>query len=110
MSPAVAARSRSSTKTSRGSGARSLKPFTVDHFRRYCALMVWDDDEQREPEDWQLELIEDLFAGFKRNLWIEPEENGKSTLVALIALYGADYTSEPWIPVCAAAARQARII
>lgn len=102
--------SQSSTKASRTSVARPLKPFTIDHFRRYVELMIWDDDEQRSPEGWQLEIVEDLFRGYKRNLWIVPEENGKSTLVSLIALYGADYTSEPWIPVCAAAARQARII
>ena len=76
----------------------------------YAELMVWDDDEQRDLEDWQLEIVGDLFSGFLRNLWILPEENGKSTLVSLLALYGADYTSEPWIPVAAAAARQARII
>jgi phage terminase large subunit-like protein len=89
---------------------RLLKPFTVDHFALYASKVVWDDDEHRELENWQLEIVGDLFAGYKRNLWIIPEENGKSTLVALLALYSADYTSEPWIPVCAAAARQARII
>jgi hypothetical protein len=57
-----------------------------------------------------LELAEDLFAGYKRNLWIIPEGNGKSTLVSLLALYGADYSDSPWIPIGAAAAKQARII
>ena len=77
---------------------RLLKPFTVDHFALYASKVVWDDDEHRELENWQLEIVGDLFAGYKRNLWIIPEENGKSTLVALLALYSADYTSEPWIP------------
>lgn len=86
---------------------RPAKAFSVDHFRRYAELMVWDDDEHREPEDWQLEMVGDLFSGFKRNLWIVPEENGKSTLVALIALYGADFTSEPGeAPSCRAAYRR----
>jgi phage terminase large subunit-like protein len=89
---------------------RELIPFTLPHFREWAGRMVWDDGEQRDLEDWQYELIGDLFDGFKRNLWIIPEENGKSTLVALLALYGADYTEEPWIPVCASVARQARII
>lgn len=90
--------------------ARPLEPFTPEHFQAYAKLMVWDDLEHHELEPWQVEIVGDLFAGYKRNLWIIPEENGKSTLVALLALYGADYTSEPWIPVCASAARQARII
>lgn len=85
-------------------------PFTVGHFEKYAALVVFDDGERRGLEDWQLELAEDLFAGYQRNLWIIPEGNGKSTLVSLLALYGADYSESPWIPIGAAAAKQARII
>jgi phage terminase large subunit-like protein len=87
-----------------------VDPFTVDHFERYASLVVFDDGSRRGLEDWQLQLAEDLFRGFKRNLWIIPEGNGKSTLVALLALYGADYSDSPWIPIGAAAAKQARII
>jgi hypothetical protein len=89
---------------------KPLTPFTVDHFRKYAGLLVFDDGECREPEDWQLELAEDLFAGFKRNLWVIPEGNGKTTFVAELALYGADYSESPWIPIGAAAAKQARIL
>jgi hypothetical protein len=83
---------------------------SVDHFREYADLMVFDDGTRRGLEDWQLELAADLFDGFRRNLWIIPEGNGKSTLVSLLALYGADYTESPWIPIGAASAKQARII
>ena len=65
---------------------------------------------RRSPEDWQLGLAEDLFAGFKRNLWIVPEGNGKTTFVGILALYGADYTETPWIPVAASSAKQAKIL
>jgi hypothetical protein len=78
--------SQSSTSTARTSAVtKPPKPFTLDHFRQYAGLMVWDDGEQRDLEDWQLEIVGDLFAGFKRNLWIVPEENGKSTLEAQMA-------------------------
>jgi hypothetical protein len=87
-----------------------VEPFTVEHFEKYASLVVFDDGSRRGLEPWQLQLAEDLFAGFKRNLWIIPEGNGKSTLVALLALYGADYSESPWIPIGAAAAKQARII
>jgi hypothetical protein len=87
-----------------------VEPFTVEHFEKYASLVVFDDGSRRGLEHWQLELAEDLFAGFKRNLWIIPEGNGKSTLVSLLALYGADYSDSPWIPIGAAAAKQARII
>jgi phage terminase large subunit-like protein len=55
-------------------------------------------------------LVEDLFDGFARNLWIVPEGNGKSTLVSIVSIYCADFSHEPWIPVGAASAKQARII
>lgn len=86
------------------------EPFTLEHFERYAHLLVFDDGSRRGLEPWQLGLVKDLFAGFKRNLWIIPEGNGKSTLVGMIALYGADYTEEPWIPVGASSAKQAKII
>ena len=72
--------------------------------------MVFDDGECRGFEDWQLELADDLFAGGQRNLWVVPEGNGKSTMVSVLALYGADYSESPWIPIGASAAKQARII
>jgi phage terminase large subunit-like protein len=94
-----------------------LEPFTLEHFRRYASLLVYDDDSQREPEAWQLGLADDLFKRrpdgwpvFKRNLWIVPEGNGKTTFTALLALYGADYASAPWIPIGAASTKQAKIM
>jgi len=87
-----------------------LQAFTVEHFRLYAGSMVFDDGEKREPEDWQLELARDLFAGFPESWWIIPEGNGKSTFVSQLALYGADFSESPWIPIGAASAKQARII
>ncbi len=93
-----------------GTAHRPLSPFTVDHFRRYSELVVFDDGDRRGLEGWQFELVEDLFLGEPRNLWIVPEGNGKTTLVALLGLYGADYSESPWIPIGAAGAKQARIL
>lgn len=72
--------------------------------------MVFDDGVCREPEGWQLEIAEDIFAGFREVWQIVPEGNGKSTFLSQLALYGADYSESPWIPIGAAAAKQARII
>lgn len=41
---------------------------------------------------------------------ITPEANSKSTFLAMLCLYGAHFSDDPWIPVGAAAARQAKII
>jgi hypothetical protein len=91
-------------------GRASVEAFTVDHFRRYAGWMVFDDGERREPEGWQLEIAADIFKGFREVWQIVPEGNGKSTFLAQLALYGADFSTSPWIPVGAASAKQARII
>lgn len=101
-----ATRSRSDARTAH----KPLRPFTTDHFRQYANLLVFDDGERRGLEDWEYDLADDLFAGFARNLWIIPEGNGKTTLTALLGLYGADYSESPWIPIGAAGAKQARIL
>lgn len=91
---------------------RSTKPepFTIDHFKAYTDLFVYDDGSQRGFEDWQLEIVSDIFKGYAQVWAIVPEGNGKSTMTAAIALYGADYSQSPWIPVAAYTAKQARII
>lgn len=85
-------------------------PFTLEHFKRYAELVVYDDGEQRELDPWQVAVAEDVFAGVREVWLIVPEGNGKSTFVALLALYGADYSRAPWIPVGASSAKQARIV
>jgi hypothetical protein len=72
--------------------------------------MVFDDGEQRSPEDWQLDIAADIFAGAREVWQITPEGNGKSTFIAQLALYGADYSLAPRIPIGAASAKQARIV
>lgn len=84
--------------------------FTVEHFADYAGRLVYEDGSRRAPEPWQLEIAADVFAGYPEVWEITPEANGKSTFIAMLALYGADYASEPWIPVGAAAAQQAKII
>ena len=87
-----------------------MEAFTPEHFRRYVSGLVFDDGEKREPQAWQLEVISDVFKGYPETWLIVPEGNGKSTLLAELALYGADFSDSPWIPVGASSAKQARII
>lgn len=89
---------------------QGLEPFTVAHFRVYCAGMVFDDDELREPEEWQLAYVEDVFAGLREVWLIVPEGNGKTTFLAQIVLYAADHSLSPWIPLGAASREQAEIL
>jgi phage terminase large subunit-like protein len=87
-----------------------LDAFTPEHFFEYASGLVFDDGETRAPQDWQIEVVADVFRGYPETWLIVPEGNGKSTLLAQIALYGADFSDSPWIPVGAASAKQARII
>jgi len=100
----------SSTKSRSKSAPRALEYWTVPHFEAYASRLVFDDGEQHPPEDWQLAFVEDLFAGRRENWLITPEGNGKTTFTAILALYGADFCSGPWIPVGAASSKQARIL
>jgi hypothetical protein len=88
---------------------RRLRPFTTAHFREYSKRLVLDTGEPWELEPFQVEIVRDLFKGpaVCRELWILlPEESGKTTLIAGLALYGADYSPSPWIPIAASSRDQ----
>lgn len=100
---------------------RAARPFTVPHFREYCSRLVFDDGETRPPEDWQLDFAREVFRGLEMaggsgdgsayEAWLlVPEGNGKTTFVAQLALYGADWAARPWIPVGAASRDQAKTL
>ena len=95
-----------------------LVPFTPEHFRVYSSRLVYDDGRTREPEDWQLDFAREVFrgvghgaAGDVGEAWLlVPEGNGKTTAVAQLALYGADWAIRPWIPVGASSRDQAKTL
>lgn len=98
---------------------RALVPFTVPHFKVYASRLVFDDGVTREPEDWQLDHAREVFRGIEGGAtaldvgesWlIVPEGNGKTTWVAELALYGADWAVRPWIPVGASSRDQAKTL
>lgn len=101
------------TATSRRSAvAKPLKPFTLDHWRKYAGRLVLDTGEPWPVDDdpWMLEIVKDLFSGF-REMWVlVPEGNAKTTLFAGVGLYGADFSRSPWIPIGAASRDQAEIL
>lgn len=108
--PTKTSRRGSKASTRSRTAHKPLKPFTIDHFRRYASLLVYDDGTTRPPEDWQLAFVEDVFDGRPENWLITPEGNGKTTFTAELCLYGADFSPSPWIPVGAASSKQARIL
>jgi phage terminase large subunit-like protein len=87
-----------------------LKPFTVDHFRRYAQLMVLDSGDYWRPEDFQLEVAEDLFAGNDEVWVLIAEGNAKTTLSSGLALYHGDYTLSAEVLLAAASRDQAGLL
>jgi len=89
---------------------RALKPFTVEHFERYASRIVLDTGDYWQLEDFQGVSAEAVLTG-PRECWsVLPEGNAKTTLLAGLALYCADFAPLPWIPVAASSRDQAEIL
>lgn len=59
---------------------------------------------------WQLDIVADILAG-KPEVWaVLPQGNAKTTLMAAVALYHADFIPNPWVPIGAASREQAEIL
>lgn len=85
-------------------------PFTLDHFREWSRELILDNGEPWVLEPFQEAFVSDVLDGFVEAWLVVPEGNGKTTLVAGLALYHCEHTSDAWVPVGAASRDQARII
>lgn len=85
-------------------------PFTVPHFRAWAAGLILDNGEPFEPEPWQEAFLADVFAGYPECWLVVPEGNGKTTLIAALALYHCEHRTAASIPVAASSREQAGII
>jgi phage terminase large subunit-like protein len=89
---------------------QSLTPHTLPHFERYAERLILDTGEPWYLEDFQVEVVVPLLKGVKEIWAVIPEGNGKTTLMAGVALYHCDYTPAPWVPVAASSRDQAEIL
>src|SRR5450631_989396 len=85
-------------------------PFTVEHFREWTSHLVLDDGEPWALESFQADFVRDLFSGVPECWLVIPEGNGKTTLVAGLALYHCLHRESAYVPVAASAAEQATIL
>lgn len=90
--------------------SRTLKPFSVDHWRAYSERIILDTDDYWDLEDFHIEVIKPILAGVREVWAILPEGNTKTTLMAGFALYHCDYTPSPWVPIAASSRDQAEIM
>ena len=85
-------------------------PFTVEHFRAWCAELVLDTGEKWVLEDFQAAFIADVFTGVKEAWLIIPEGNTKTTTIAGLSLYHCQFTVSANVPVSASSSEQAQIV
>src|SRR3970040_775456 len=89
---------------------RRLKPFTVAHFRRWASHLILDTGKPWRLEPFQEAFLADVFAGFPECWLVVPEGNGKTTLIAGLALYHAEFRPHAAIIVAASSRDQAGIV
>lgn len=87
-----------------------LVPFTLPHFRWWASDLVLDSGEMVTLEPFQEAFLEDVFTGKPECWFVVPEGNGKTTLVALLALYHAEFRFAASVPVAASSREQAEIL
>lgn len=86
-------------------------PFTLEHFTHWAAELVLDNGNPWNLEPFQQAFAADLFTGIPECWLIVPEGNGKTTLIAGLALYYCAFAPMPAeIPVAASSREQAGII
>src|SRR6266542_4568048 len=87
-----------------------FQPFTDVHFAGWMGGLLLESGDPWVLEPFQLEFVEDVFAGHRECWLIVPEGNGKTTLLAGLGLYGLRFASEPSIPITASTMDQAKIL
>ena len=85
-------------------------PFTLPHFRAWAAGLILDTGGPWHLEPFQEAFIQDVFSGCPECWLVVPEENGKTTLVAGLALYHCEHRPRASVPVAASSREQAEIL
>lgn len=86
------------------------EPFTLQHFREWASTLILDTGEPWTLEPFQEAFIEDVFSGAPECWLVVPEGNGKTTLVAGLALYHCEHKLQAAVPVAASSREQAEIL
>ena len=86
------------------------EPFTVEHFREWASELILDNGEPFILEPFQEAFLADVFAGYPECWLVVPEGNGKTTLLAALALYHCEFRDAASVPVAASSREQAEIL
>lgn len=120
---AIVADRGSSSSSSSPPRPRRLRPHSLDHFDAFCRrFIVLDNGLPLILEAFQRELLKDFFAfgvlraelvdfsGTQEILVLLPKKNGKTTLLAALAIYHLIYTPDAACYIAASARDQAKIM
>lgn len=100
-------RSPSSTSSRRDGRA---EPAELESFTRFCGLLRLEDGQPLQLEPFQRRMLVDYFSGATETLVLVPKKNGKSTLLAALALHHLVTTPDAECVVAAASREQATIL
>jgi phage terminase large subunit-like protein len=92
------------------SAAVTKPPNELDAFARFCAALTLEDGRAMALEPFQQRMLGDYFAGSVETLILIPKKNGKSTLLAALALFHLITTPDAECVLGAASRDQATIL
>jgi phage terminase large subunit-like protein len=99
------------TRSPKSTSSRAAaEPPELDAFARFCAALVLENDEPMRLEPFQRRMLADHFGGAVETLILIPKKNGKSTLLAALALFHLITTPDAECVVGAASRDQATIL
>src|SRR5215831_11568323 len=87
-----------------------LAPLTLEHFRYWASLTTLDNGEPWELEQFQVEVLADVFSGYREVLAVLPTGSYKTTTFGGVGLYHAQFTPTARVPIGAASRDQASIL
>lgn len=108
---AVATPARGRRAGTRAKAKSKHKPNTLPHFEEFCRrFIVLDTGGPFIVEGFQRLILRGYFAGVTEILVLLPKKNGKTTLLAALALYHLIYTRDARCYIAASAKDQAKIM
>ncbi|HEY8648905.1 MAG TPA: terminase large subunit [Candidatus Limnocylindria bacterium] len=84
--------------------------FTISHFRKWAGRLILDTGKPWKLDPWQAAFVEDVFTGAPESLLIVPSGNGKTTMLAGLALYFLEHQESASIAIAAASRDQAALL
>jgi phage terminase large subunit-like protein len=87
-----------------------MNPFTLEHFGDWAGRLELDNGAPWKLEPFQQDFVADVFSGIPVCWLMIPQGNGKTTLVAGLALYHIEFTEFASVAISAATREQAQTI